>query len=293
VYFLAAILHLAFLTLDKYPPSKFDAELLIESFKDYKIEARTVDWHSTDTNWSDFDAVFVFSTWDYHYYYPEFLKLLQNFEEKGIKVYNPPSLLRWNSCKTYLQDLAHLNLKTIETVYISYAELDHLKSILIENGWDDCVIKPQISASAYHTYRFNLSNIESTIEFLKNYDEPYMIQPFAEEIISEGEWSFIFFDNEYSHCLLKKPKDSDFKVQGGQKIPITPPEWMLKEAQHIVDTMNLSACFSRIDVIRRNDELIIMEIELIEPDLFLRLFPKSADRFAKKMSEKLLNSNVD
>lgn len=288
MFLLAALLNLALLTSDKIPESdKPDDQLLIEALRDYKIEAQSVDWHSQDMIWSDFDAVLVFSTWDYYEDNPKFFGVLQRIENMGPKVYNSPSIVQWNSCKKYLRDLEELGLKTIETVYLSSAELGDLRSILIEKGWNDCVIKPQVSASGYHTYRFNLSNLEYIRDDLKNCDEQFMVQPFAEEIISEGEWSFVFFNKEYIHCILKKPLEGHFLVQKGTKTPIQPPDWMIREAQHIIETINLPTLQTRVDVIRRGNELRIMEVEMIEPSLYLKYFPGSEKKIAKKICEKL------
>jgi len=288
MFFLATLFNLALLTSDNIPQSaKPDDKLLIEALQDYKIEARSVDWCSSEVIWSDFDAVLVFSTWDYYKDNSKFIATLQKIENMGVKVYNSPSIIQWNSCKKYLQDLEKLGLKTIETIYVSSFELENIKSILIEKGWDDCVIKPQISASGYHTYRFNLSNLKSLQDILKNYDEEFMVQPFAEEIISEGEWSFVFFNNEYIHCVLKKPLEGNFLVQKGRNTPIQPPDWMIREAQHINEIINLPSLKTRIDVIRRGNELRIMEIEMIEPGLYLQYFPGSEKKLAEKISEKL------
>lgn len=98
---------------------------------------------------------------------------------------------------------------------------------------------------------------------------------------------FVFFDKEYMHCILKKPAPGNFRVQKGIKIPIEPPEWMLKEAQHIIETLNRPAMQTRVDVIRRGNEIRIMEIEMIEPSLYLKYFPGSEKKIAKKIRDKL------
>jgi glutathione synthase/RimK-type ligase-like ATP-grasp enzyme len=288
MFLFAALLNLALLTSDSIPEAhKPDDQLLINALRDYDIEAQSVDWRAQDRVWSDFDAALIYSTWDYYEDHARFLDLLRKMEDAGLQVYNSPSIVQWNSCKKYLQDLERWGLKTIETVYISPAELENLESILIEKGWKDCVIKPQISADGHHTYRFNLSNIEHIQNTLKNFDEQFMIQPFAEEVMSEGEWSFVFFGKEYIHCILRKTPEDQFRVQGGKRIPIQPPDWMLREAEHILEIINLPALQTRVDLIRRGDEIRIMEIELIEPSLYLKFFPGSEKIIAKKISEKL------
>lgn len=289
---LAAVLNLALLTSDKYPDKdKPDDQLLITALKAYEITAQPIDWRSTDVKWSDFDAALVYSTWDYYEDYPRFLKVLKDIEDQDVKIYNSSSIIQWNSNKKYLQDLEALGLKPIESVYLSSSELSKLPAILIEKGWDECVIKPQVSTDGHHTYRFNRSNLKDLFKVLINFDDQFVIQPFAEEIIKEGEWSFVFFNNEYVHCVLKTPKKGDFIVN--KRTQIEPPDWMIEEAKKIVKTINLSALKLRVDVIRRGNELRIMEIEMIEPNLYLKYYPGSEKQLAKIISEKLHRSSEE
>jgi glutathione synthase/RimK-type ligase-like ATP-grasp enzyme len=288
MWLIATVLHLALLTSDQYPPSqKIDDQLLMTALQEHAIEAESIDWRASNIDWTAYDAVMVYSTWDYYEDHPQFINVLKKIESLNIPLYNPCSIIEWNSRKTYLQDLKKLGLKTLESVYIPAQELGNLESILIEKGWDDCVIKPQISTSAHHIFRLNRSNLSEIQSHLKELNEDWILQPFAPEIVSEGEWSFVFFDKEYLHCALKKPAPDHFVVQTGQKIPIQPPEWMIQEAQHIVDTLNLPALQTRVDLIRRGDEVRIMEIEMVEPSLYLRYFPGSEKHIAEKINQKL------
>lgn len=283
----AALLHLALLTSDKYT-EKPDDTLLIKAFYDHEVKAEHVDWNAPVEVFEDYDAVLVYSCWDYYEDPTKFLNLLSQIEKRGIQVYNSPTDIAWNARKTYLRDLNKLGLKTIDTIFLSPDELENLPSLMKEKNWDECVIKPQISASGHNTYRFNLSTVEKMQTRFLNSNEQLMVQPFAKEVIQEGEWSFVFVNNEYMHCLLKKPKEGNFLVQGGEKIVVQPPEWMLRDVQKIVDTINLPVFQMRVDVIRRDDELRIMEVEIIEPALYLRLFPGSENVVAKKMKERLM-----
>jgi glutathione synthase/RimK-type ligase-like ATP-grasp enzyme len=283
---LAAVLNLALLTSDKIPnKDKPDDQILIRALQEYEIQTQPIDWRSKDVVWSDFDAALVYSTWDYYEDYPQFLKIIKEMEEQGLEVYNSSSIIHWNSNKKYLEDLEALGLKPIESVYLSSSELHKLPEILTLKGWDECVIKPQVSTSGHHTYRFNRSNLQELVHGLINSYDQFIIQPFAEEIIKEGEWSFVFFNNEYIHCILKQPKKDDFIVS--KKTKIQPPDWMIQEAKKILATINLPALKVRVDVIRRGNELRIMEIEMIEPNLYLKHYPGSENQLAKIISERL------
>lgn len=291
----ATLLKLALLTSNAYPASmKPDDALLVEALSAQQIEVQSVDWNSPEISWTDFNAVLIYSTWDYYEDPNKFLNLLGEIEGLGVKVYNPSKVVEWNSSKTYLQELKELQLNTIDTLYISSCDLNSIQSRLIEKGWDGCVIKPQVSANGHNTHRFNLASLDSVQVLFGNGEELLMVQPFAEEILLEGEWSFIFADNEFLHCILKKTPVDNFLVQSGEKIPVEPDLWMVEEAKRIFTTIQqkfategLELFHARIDVIRRDGKLFIMEVELIEPSLYLRYFPDSIRRIAEKIARKL------
>jgi glutathione synthase/RimK-type ligase-like ATP-grasp enzyme len=272
---------------------KTDEKLLIKALKNFGVETHLIDWKSKDVKWEAFDAALIFSTWDYHKKSDEFLAKIQKIHNLGVKVLNPPEVIKWNSSKTYLKDLENLGLKPIETMYISascLSDLDGLTNALSKRGWDDCVVKPQVSASAYRTNRFQLSDpksLKKVQEVYQNPNEKLMIQPFAKEILSEGEWSFLFFNNEYQFCVLKTPPKGHFLVQRGTSVPAHPEEWMIREAKKIVDTLRLPTVQTRVDCIRRGSELRIMEIEMIEPRIFLNYFPGSEKKLARFIRERL------
>lgn len=270
---------------------RHDDELLRLALLNLQVQAEIVHWKSPEV--MTFDAVLISSTWDYHTQSEEFLSTLKKVKEMGKKIYNPLPVIEWNFSKTYLKDLETLKLSPIESVYISSPEeLKNLRRTLEEKGWSDCVIKPQVSASAYLTYRFNIANADAVAQAYKQFEENlFIVQPFAEEIVTEGEWSFIFIHDEYSHCVLKTPREDEFRVQLGTVNPIaSPPAWMIERAQEIIRTIGLflsekeedsSILKARVDVIRRGDQLRIMEIELIEPNLYLQYFPGSEQKLAK------------
>ena len=293
MFLLATILNFALLTSGDVPESdKPDDRFLLEALHKYEIEAHSVDWKDEGIDWTKYQVAMVFSTWDYHKNCEQFLKRLREIEAMGVKVLNPPEIITWNADKIYFRDLEALGLNIIESVYLAPSELQNLRSILEQKGWDECVIKPQISASGHNTHRFNLSTIQEvqTRLALLNSNQQYIVQPFAQEIIDEGEWSFVFFDKEYLHCVLKKPSEGHFLVQKGTKVLVQPPEWMIQEAQRMINTLDLPCLQTRLDVIRREtgkgkEELFIMEIEMIEPNLYLARNPKSVEHIARKLYE--------
>jgi len=114
-----------------------------------------------------------------------------------------------------------------------------------------------------------------------------MIQEFLEVIRIGGEWSFIFFDGHFSHAVLKKPQEGDFRVQddfGGTVFRQEPGECLIKQAEAILRVIDEVPLYARVDAIEIDEKLILMELELIEPVLFLEMNEEAPMRFAKAIT---------
>ncbi len=281
----------ALLTCHKFPEYKTDGYLLIKALKEEQIEARHVIWDSTEEEWSRYAAAIIFSTWDYFEGKLDlFLKTIKHIESCHVPVYNSSAVIEWNCSKNYLKTLPDKGVAIVESLWLPPEKLIHLPAMLQEKGWTECVIKPVVSAGGYNTFKFNASNVETIQQYFKDYSCELIVQPFMEEIITEGEWSFIFMDREYCHCVLKKPAIGNFLVQdiqGGSVHPREPPAWMIEEAKKVLDAIHFSYLHARVDMIRRGESLIVMEIEMIEPNLFLKFFKESEKKLASKIKEKI------
>lgn len=105
-----------------------------------------------------------------------------------------------------------------------------------------------------------------------------------QEVHTKGEWSLIFFDGEFSHAVLKTPKAGDFRVQedfGGAQSGQKPPKHLVNQAKNVLNAVQANCVYARVDGIEIDEKLILMELELIEPTLFLQAHPKVPTRFAE------------
>jgi len=145
-----------------------------------------------------------------------------------------------------------------------------------------------------NSYRISLEKLESTLTKLRA-DQPrseYLIQPFIENIISEGEWSFVYFNQQLSHVLLKKPAQNDYRVQGiyGGTIQASEPRSNdLMQAQTVLDRLPLDILYARLDFVRVGAQMSVMEVELIEPIFSFNLVPESIERLVIATKIKLEN----
>lgn len=229
-------------------------------------------WNDKNVDWRSFDVAVIKSPWDYHNHLSEFLNWLDHVEILGVKVLNPVEIIKWNSDKHYLKDIAEKGLPVIPSEYLDKgSSFDHHFFDLFEV--DKVVIKPCVSAGAQNTITVSKANSEERSldinELLKEQD--YMVQPFAEEI-KNGEWSFLFFNGKYSHCSLKTPKQGDFRVQhyhGGSISYPTPDLVHIEQAGSYLKSLPQSTLYARVDGVIINQSFYLMELELIEPYLFL------------------------
>jgi glutathione synthase/RimK-type ligase-like ATP-grasp enzyme len=243
-------------------------------------------WDAAGVAWEDFGAVVLRSTWDYHRRPGEFLDWLAECEAGGVRLLNPPSLVRWNHHKSYLLELESLGLPIVPTVLVrAAAGAAPLAGLLAERGWELAVVKPAVAASAYRTFRTHAApgpGDEARFAELVAVGD-VLVQPFLPEIQTAGELSFVGFGGELSHVVVKRPAPGDFRVQGeygGRAERLAPPPALLAQASRLAAAVPQPWLFVRIDAVVRDEELLLMELELIEPELFLELDPQAPGRFA-------------
>ena len=174
-------------------------------------------------------------------------------------------------------------LDASEHFLIVFGEMGTLRKLFVENQWQTVILKSAIGLAASNSYRIPFNQLENTLARIKtdHAHSEYLLQPFIEEIISEGEWSFIYFNDQLSHVLLKKAAPGDYRVQGiyGGTIQVVEPEANdLLRAVSVLDTLPPDLLYARLDFVRVNGQLSVMEVELIEPISSFNLVPESIIR---------------
>lgn len=282
---------IAVATSSKHPQLAADDRLLLKPLAEHGIEAVPAVWDDPAVRWAGFDAVLIRSCWDYHLKSEAFLRWITLLEQSGIPVWNPAPLVRWNANKSYLRELDAKGVAIVPTFWPEPGEPVRLRAKLHELGWMKAVVKPRVSATAHRTHLVTAEeadSLQSLFDELR--DGPgVMVQNFMDGIIKEGEWSVLFFGGQFSHAVLKSPKAGDFRVQndfGGSEQPGDPPPQVLQAASHIVGIVE-PTIYARVDGVVDGGQFCLMELELIEPMLFLAAHPAAATRFAKAIAHKL------
>ena len=266
-------------------------ELLLRYFEQKGVDARTEVWDDPQVAWERYDVVMIKSTWDYFDKPVQFRKWLDEMELRKINLFNPVPVLRWNMDKIYLEDLEAANLPVIPSVWMNRGESFDLKSILKRLDTEEIIVKPRISGASKNTIKVGRGNLEEAKARLQKLTthEDFMAQPYMQEV-EEGEHSYLFFDGQFSHAINKVPKKNDFRVQhyfGGSIEPIVPQPFLLKQAQRVSDLFASECLYARVDGIVRNGILHIIELEVIEPMLYLFTHPASFDSLLAAIRMKL------
>jgi len=285
----------ALATQASLPALTDDDRPLVPALASHDVEARAAVWDDPHVDWSAFSAVVIRSCWDYHLRHDEFLAWVSALERAGVPVWNPPSVLRWNAEKTYLRDLAGCGVPVVSTRWIEQDSELTLHDVLHEAGWDRAVVKPAISASAHETWqssRATAARDESRFRALAERGR-VLVQPFMDVVVTAGEWSLIFLGGEYSHAMLKRARTGDFRVQsehGGSAVPGEPGARIVEQARRALNAgpAGTREClYARVDGCIVDGDFVVMEVELIEPLLFLAGHPGATDRFAEALLARL------
>jgi glutathione synthase/RimK-type ligase-like ATP-grasp enzyme len=277
---------IAFVTHTEWPNLTPDDQLAVQALTDRGIEVQPALWDDPRVDWSDFGKVVIRSTWDYHNRVDEFRAWLQRLQEKKVQVWNPISTLRWNMDKKYLRDLDNSGVPVVPSVWAEKDESIRLSEEMRANGWKSAVVKPVISASAHNTWVAHekiVDEVQVKLDALL-LNGGALIQEFMPEIQAEGEWSLMFFNKEYSHAAIKRPRENDFRVQwehGGSATAAEAPADLITHGQRVVDSVDGPLLYARVDGVVRDGHLYLMELELIEPFLFFGYHPQAAERFAE------------
>lgn len=226
-----------------------------------------------------YDLILPLFAWGYQRDVSRWYALLDRLEAEALPVANPVPVLRWNSDKAYLAELGTKGVAVVPTVEIATLDDAALAAARAQLGAEEVVIKPAISGGADGTHRLARSDaIPADAQGQRR-----LVQPLMPGILTEGEYSLFFFAGKFSHAIVKRPAKGDFRVQeqyGGRETP-----WDATEAARQLAAAALAAApappvYARVDMVSdAAGKLHIMELELIEPSLFLHHAPDKGAAF--------------
>jgi glutathione synthase/RimK-type ligase-like ATP-grasp enzyme len=248
----------------------FDIQLdiLRTGFAPAGLTIEPVRWMDESIDWRRYAAILVFSAWDYQDNHEAFLATLDEIAALGIPVFNDPALVRWNIRKTYLRDFESWGVPIIPTLWPEHPTAADIGEARATFKTDDVILKRQVGGGARAQVRYTRDNMPAPGPIM---DRPGMIQPFIPAIATEGEFSFLFVDGEFSHALVKR-NAGDYRIQeayGGRSARIDPAPKDETSARAVLDALDEPPLYARVDMVRGSEgRLLLMELEVIEPFLF-------------------------
>jgi hypothetical protein len=262
--------------------------LISEALQKHGLRVQRRNWADPDVDWSACSAALFRTTWDYFDKFEQFKNWLQ--ETSGLtRFINPLEIIRWNMDKHYLLDLEKAGINIPSTIIIPRNSGKSLREWVDESGWDKLVLKPTIAGTARHTYKLHAETIDQHEDLFTelNAKEDMMIQPFMNNVVEKGEVSLVMIGGIFSHAVLKKAKDGDFRVQddfGGSLHHYTPTSEEVRFAMDCIEACSPQPHYARVDMIWDNEgNPAVGELELIEPELWFRRHEPAADALAAEI----------
>jgi len=264
---------IAVATSEQYSRLAKDELLTLDHLTSRGIVPVPTVWNDPTVDWKAFDQVIIRSTWDYSRNLHPFKAWLHLLRELRVPVINPIDTVLWNLDKTYLRHFEKKKIPIVPTHWIFSDRKESLEVLEELVSTHDYIIKPSVSAEAFETHRISgnrQSEIKETVKRLLQLGT-VMVQPFLDEIQTQGEWSLIFFQDQFSHAVIKTPAPKDYRVQvsfGGKTEGRKPPQAVLDRARNVLAALEQPYFFARVDLIPSKGDFLLSEIELIEPSLY-------------------------
>jgi glutathione synthase/RimK-type ligase-like ATP-grasp enzyme len=265
---------------------------LVPALRDMGIDGVPLVWNEPAVDWGSYDLVVVRTTWDYPNKISAFLEWADRVSDVRT-LWNSASMLRWNTDKRYLGDLADRGVPIVPTCWLDRGASQDLAALLAAEGWAEAVLKPVVSAGARRTRLVTPETLAEGQRFLSEQlsQRAMMVQPYVRAVSTVGELSLLYFNGRFSHAVRKIPGAGDFRVQtehGGRVVSVTPDAGELAAGQRVLDALGDDTLYARVDLLPADGgEHRLLELEVTEPSMFLTWDPAAPRRFASAIAERL------
>lgn len=273
-------------------------ELLKNALEIKGMKVTRSSWDNPDFDWTTTHFVLFRAIWDYFHRFAEFDSWLKKASHQ-TQLINPYSIIQWNMDKHYLLDLQRKNINIPPTHFLEKGQLISLKDLLKESAWERAILKPAIAGGARHTYLLDKTNVDEYQDIFQQLiaNEALLFQEFQNNIVSKGEVSLMVFGGKYSHSVLKKVKQGDFRVQddfGGSVHLYHPTKEEIEFAEFVVlQCESYSPVYARVDVMWDNqNQLCVSELELIEPELWFRTNQNATNLMAEALIKHINSHSI-
>jgi|ERR1700694_1233550 len=277
-----------FVTYAAMPDLDADDRLALDILAQRGFRVQAAVWDDPAVNWSTAGACIIRSTWDYNLRHDDFLAWTERVA-RVTGLWNPPGLVRWNSDKIYMRDLQTAGVPVVPTLWIQRGAAASLSEVLAEAQWEEAVIKPRVGLSTYGVKRVfgqgpaalaGQAHLES---LLRDFD--VMVQPYIASVESYGERSLVFINGEYSHAARKTAFQELLPTGGAGETPAQATTAEVACAALALEALPEPALYARVDLVHHDAGApLVIELELVEPTLFLSMDQQAPLRFADALS---------
>jgi hypothetical protein len=280
---------LAIVTGEFAPDLSDGGTKLATSLAEHNIDSEPVMWNNPSVDWTTYDAVLLRSCWDYPNDRERFQVMLQELEEAPVQVCNPLQVIQWNLHKSYIIALDESGVTVPETTVVEQGAGVSLETIFEKQNHDEMVIKPAIGAMSEQVRKRSIADLsESGSKFSEQVeDHDILVQEFIPEI-ETGERSMVFFAGEYSHAWNSLTTEEDITAFDGSDTDYEPTARIqeqgaavIQSASDILGMTPRDLPYARVDYVPREGELVLMELELIEPFLGFDRGENTVQRFTE------------
>lgn len=284
-------MNVVFATCEQQPLIAVDDQPLADALAARGVEVEPIPWTEIDPYAViDSPPIILRSTWDYHRIPTLFRAWLDALADSGRLTMNPPQVARENVDKIYLQSLEATGIAIPTTRWLDQADTATIDRVMQEEGWPRAVLKPRVAATAYGTYLISAGQALTDDELAPARASGALLQEVVPEIIERGETSIVYAGGAFSHAVVKHAKAGDFRVQkdfGGRVEAASPSPALLSFAATVMQLVPDTCLYARVDLVESSRGPLLMELELIEPELYFLIVPDAADRMAHLIAGRL------
>lgn len=284
-------MYVVFATCEQQPLIARDDQPLANALAARGVEVTPIPWTEIDPYAvHDSPPILLRSTWDYHRMPTMFDSWLAALEDSGRKTWNQPRIARANVDKSYLKDVEATGIAIPKTRWLDRADNESIAAIMRDERWQRAVLKPRIAATAYGTLLIEQETAVDEEMFAPARASGALLQEVIPEVAERGEVSLVYFEGVLSHAVVKRAKADEFRVQQdfGGTVAVTNPSTELRSfADRVIAAAGADCLYARVDAVESARGPLLMELELIEPELYFLFVPEAAERMAQIIVDRL------
>jgi len=277
-----------FVTYDGLPDLDPDDRLAVDALARRGMRADVAVWNDPAVDWSKTGVCVIRSTWDYHLHFDRFMRWASHVDATAKGLHNPLPIIRWNAHKSYVRELAARGAPMVPTVWIARGAEPDLGAIVRERGWTRAVIKPAVGLATRGVIAID-DSAESiargrvhALDLLAEHD--VMVQPFIGSVETTGERALVFIGGAYSHAASKTAFQALAVAGAAGERPVEAEADEIAVATRVIRMAAPDLLYGRVDLVRDDEgDPLVIELELVEPSLFLGMHPDAPDRFARAL----------